>query len=120
MNSKQQPDLLTAQQQQWLKHLNACQAQGLSKVAYGQAHGINPKRLYSWQTALRKKGYLKELPAKRNPAQKPSPWLPVVVTPPSQTKHSCHMRLPNGIELSWDHDYDIEHLIQIIAGVNQR
>ena len=120
MSKRQQPEPLTARQQEWLGHVKACEEQGLGKTAYGQAHGIRPTRLYRWQCLLKQKGHLGGTAVKRKPTQEPTSWLPVVVKPPLQTQHRCQMRLPNGIELEWDQDYAVENLMQIVAGVSQR
>jgi hypothetical protein len=117
MDKMKHPQVLTSKQQQWLRHLQDCQAQGQCKTAYGRAHGIKPKRLYQWQWLLKQKGYLGAAPVKRKQTQ--SAWLPVVIKQPFQAKSRCQIRLPNGIELEWDHDYAVESLIQIVTGVSR-
>jgi len=80
---------LTERQGYWLKHIQACDASGMTMVEYALAHDINVKGLYSGKEILVRNGVLPR-------AQRPSRFQRVKITDLSRD-HSFRVQLPNGV-----------------------
>jgi hypothetical protein len=84
---------LTVKQQHWLDHLNAAKSQQLGLKAYAEKEGLHCQTLYSYQSALRKKGIL-STPARTAFVKAVAPTKPPV--PPFS---SVRIHLSNGVRL---------------------
>lgn len=91
---------LTERQQSWLKHINACRAEGGSMRAYARAHGLSVAALYTAQHDLIRRGALKRSDA----SDRAATFVPVrvhspVPTPVPKSVPIPMMRivLPNGV-----------------------
>ena len=89
---------LTERQQSWLKHINACRAEGGSMRAYARAHGLSVAALYTAQHDLIRRGALKRSDA----SDRAATFVPVRVHSPVSTPVPTAMMrivLPNGVVL---------------------
>ena len=87
---------LTDRQQSWLKHINACRAEGGSMRAYARAHGLSVAALYTAQHDLIRRGALKRSDA----SDRAATFVPVRVHSPVSTPVPIPMMrivLPNGV-----------------------
>ncbi len=103
---------LTERQQNWLKHIRACDASGLTSIDYARQHGINVKSLYGARKALAKKGKL-------------PPPAPVAVTfqqvqvpgAGNDRHHPWQVKLPNGAAVSFGGPVDAATLSLVLSTV---
>ena len=49
---------LTAKQEYWRKHLEACRRSGTTTAAYAAHHGLDCRQLYTWRNRLTQLGAL--------------------------------------------------------------
>lgn len=103
---------LTATQQHWLTHLNQAQREGKAIAAYAQEHGLSAQAMYCAKGKLQRKGLLETPSQHKSPQRR---FIEIIPAPVTQTA-PCHLQLPNGITLSWDHHYDPS----ILTGFIQR
>ena len=47
---------LSAKQREWLRHVEACGAAGISMKAYAERHGLDLQQFYFWKGRLKKLG----------------------------------------------------------------
>ncbi|MBK8230608.1 MAG: hypothetical protein IPK72_08505 [Candidatus Eisenbacteria bacterium] len=64
---------LTAKQEHWRKHLEACRRGGTTTADYAARHGLDLQQLYTWRSRLNRLGVLAFSAAGRAPARRPSP-----------------------------------------------
>lgn len=86
---------LTDNQQQWLKHFQAAEAQNLPLADYAKQKNIDPNKLYSWKSQLKQKGFF-------GGTKKLSPAFVPVNAQPATSIHptgAIRIVLPNGIHL---------------------
>jgi hypothetical protein len=82
---------LTQRQRYWLEHIQAWKRSGTHAAQYAQAHQLNAKSLYQWQSTLRKRGVLKE---------SEPPKLVRVHTPTvNASAQRCLVHLPGGVQM---------------------
>lgn len=58
---------LSAKQGEWLQHVEACGAAGISMKAYAERHGLNLQQFYLWKGRLKKLGAIQVAPGGRSP-----------------------------------------------------
>ena len=88
---KKQIPALTERQQDWLKHIRACEASGQGMKAYALSQGLSIQALYSWKKTLVKKGVL---PRTRSPRFQRAQVMPVV-------EGHWQVQLPNGVSVTF-------------------
>jgi hypothetical protein len=101
---KAQATTLPKRQQEWLKHIRACEASGQGMKAYALSQGLNIKDLYSWKKTLVKKG---ALPRTRAPRFQRAQRVPVV-------EGHWQVQLPNGVAVSFAGGVDVGTLTTIL------
>ena len=104
---------LTAAQQVWLEHLQRCEAQGCSSVAYARAQGLSVKALYAARRVLTELGAFQArrgnrprpgpasvtlVPVRVAPAMGPCEMRPVALRAP-EAGAAVRVLLPNGVIL---------------------
>ena len=53
-----EPDGLSPKQREWLQHVGACVAAGISMKAYAERHGLDLQQFYFWKGRLKKLGVI--------------------------------------------------------------
>lgn len=106
---------LTAIQQHWLTHLNQAQREGKAIATYAQEHGLSAQAMYCAKGKLQRKGLLETPHQHKSPHRR---FIEIIPAPATQAA-PCHLQLPNGITLSWDHRYDPSALIGFIQRMLQ-
>jgi len=99
---------LTERQREWLEHLRACRAQGLSLKAYADQQELNLQRFYHWHRRLKRLG-LVATDARVN-------FAAVRVSAAPGVTGSQRLHFPNGLMLEWDGAVDlalVEHLLRL-------
>jgi len=87
---------LTDKQRYWLKHIQACQASGISIKDYAEQQGIQIKSLYYWKKTLVKKGVL---PRSRKPRIPAVTFQRAQVMDKNTADSQWKIHLPNGIQV---------------------
>jgi len=89
---------LTERQGYWLKHIQACDASGMTMVEYALAHDINVKGLYSGKEILVRNGVLPraQRPSRFQRTKQQTRFQRVKITDLSRD-HSFRVQLPNGV-----------------------
>jgi len=92
---------LTENQQTWLNHLRACEAQGCSSVAYAREHGVSLPALYAARKELTHRGVFKAVEVRRRKSSSaPVTLVPVQVreaTAPPRAGCVLRVVLCNGL-----------------------
>lgn len=101
---------LTERQQFWLRHLRACDLSGQTSIDYARAHDIKVKSLYAARKALAEKGALPPPPPATNGFQRVQ-----VVEDHRGNERQWHIRLPNGLAVSFDGQVDAATLSLVLT-----
>ena len=99
---------LTERQREWLAHLRACRARGLSLKAYAEQQGLNLQRFYHWHRRLKQLGLVA--------AAAPVRFAAVRVSAAGGVAGTQRLHFPNGLMLEWDGSADlplVEHLLRL-------
>lgn len=104
-------DILSSKQREWLEHVDACAAIGVSMKAYAKKHGLDLQSFYLW------KGRLKKLGLVAGRSQQATPRLQVL--PLGAPMHRSDDRrtrieLANGISIEAPHDVDGDALCALL------
>ncbi len=95
---------ITSKQQHWLEHVKAADTGDESLTDYASRHDLSVKTLYQWKTKLIKLGLY-------SPA---SGFVPVH-RPPSESRQSCKLVLPNGTHIEFSGALDGKAIRSIIT-----
>ena len=96
-----------ARQREWLEHLEACRAQGLSVKAYAEQAGLEVRRLYQWRRRLRARGVLAD-------EGKVVRFARVEVCAAGGVSASRRLHFPNGLILDWEGNVELELIEQLL------
>lgn len=99
---------LSERQREWLEHLRACRAQGLSLKAYAEEQGLNLQRFYHWHRRLKRLGLVA--------TDTPVSFAAIRVSAAPGVTGSQRLHFPNGLLLEWDGPADlalVEHLLRL-------
>lgn len=102
---------LTERQRYWLAHLRACEAAGVTAVAYAKEHELSLVSLYQRRREFRKRGLL---PA---PSHKAPSFAKVRVGSESQREANLQIRFPNGVCVEWPMPRDEEAASRLLRSV---
>jgi len=100
---------LTARQQYWLKHLQACDASGQTTIDYARAHGIKVRSLYAARKALTEKSQPPPLPSRFQRVRVDAG--PAVGVGPGQWQ----VQLPNGVAVSFTGEVEARLLSLVLT-----
>ena len=89
---------LTARQQEWLGHLEACARSGETVRGYAKRHELSEHAMYQAAKDLRQRGLLPASPRGRSKAKK-SAFVKVSPGTRSTPSRTWRARLPNGVVL---------------------
>ena len=89
---------LTARQQEWHRHLEACARRGETVRGYAKRHGFSESAMYQAAKDLRRLGVLPKN-ARRRSAQKKQAFVKVSAAVHAPSSGAWRARLPNGIVL---------------------
>jgi hypothetical protein len=98
---------LTEAQREWLEHVQACRARGLSLKAYAEQAGLDVQRLYRWHRRLKQLGFIGGSEAVDFSA--------VQVRGCVQQAGRQRLHFPNGLVLEWGGDADLRLVGRLLA-----
>jgi len=92
-------EILTPKQAQWLDHIQAAQASGLSFKDYAKQHKLDLKALYNWKSTFVGKGIISPpTPNKKSFVKVKMPSSAVATTQAASSK-AVTVTLPSGVML---------------------
>ena len=101
---------LTERQREWLEHLRACRAQGLTFKAYAEQQGLDLQRFYHWHRRLKRLGLVA--------SDAPVSFAAIRVSAPAGVTGTQRLHFPNGLMLEWDGAADLA-LVEHLLGLSQ-
>lgn len=95
-------------QREWLEHVKACRARGLSLKAYAEQHGLSLQRFYHWHRRLKVLGFIDSVQTVSFTSVR------VQGAPVRAGRQRLHF--PNGMVLEWDGNADLA-LVEKLLGL---
>jgi predicted transcriptional regulator len=90
---------LTEHQREWLEHVQACRARGLSLKAYAEQAGLDVQRLYRWHRRLKQLGLTVGIEEVDFAAVQVRDW--------AEQAGRQRLHFPNGLVLEWGGTADL-------------
>jgi|TARA_B110000483_G_scaffold198246_1_gene237339 hypothetical protein len=102
---------ITAKQRDWLRHIKATEAEGVSLSRYAEGHDLNIKSLYQWKSKLIKLGLHCKQPHKAT-----SSFIEVKPPLPESPRNGCVVSFDNGARVEFSGSVDSQSIRAILAG----
>ena len=97
---------LSAKQHEWLQHVEACGAAGMSMKAYAEKHGLDLQQFYFWKGRLKKLGVAVGSSRGRSPS---------AVRVVAANDPRARIQLSNGVSIEVPGDVDGNGLAALVS-----
>lgn len=98
---------LTERQREWLEHVQACRAEGLSLKAYAEQAGLDVQQLYRWHRRLKLLGFIG--------GTKAVSFAAVQVQGCGERAGTQRLHFPNGLVLEWGGSADLTLVARLLG-----